>query len=57
MRAASLPRFLLSLIAARSHAFALWLLIAIVVLLAFGVTGAAAAGQGPSYEVIDPFRW
>ncbi len=56
MRAASLPRFLPSQYAVRTVAFVLPVLVALIVLLAFAVTGAAAAG-GPSYDWTGPFRW
>jgi hypothetical protein len=60
MRAASLPRFLPSLIYGRTAAFALVLLVvlfALAVLLVFGATGVAAADQAPATDPTRPFRW
>ena len=57
MRAVSLPRFLQSLIFARSGALCFGLLIALLVLFEFGATGAGATVAGPSPEWGHPFRW
>jgi hypothetical protein len=58
MRAASLHRFLPSPYALSVVAFALALVFSLIVLLAFGATGVAAAdGQIPGHDWSGPFRW
>ena len=56
MRAASLPRFLQNLIVVRAVSLAPLMLVALIVLLAFGATGVAASHlAGPDQPC--PFRW
>jgi hypothetical protein len=58
MRAASLHRYLPSPYAVRVAAVVLLLTFALIVLLAFGAAGVAAAdGSSPSYDWNGPFRW
>jgi hypothetical protein len=56
MRAASLPRFLPGQLYGRAACFALLLSIALIVLLAAGVTDVAAAEHSPGFNP-SPFRW
>ena len=57
MRAASLPSFRPSPYAVRAIVLVLPVLVALIVLLAFAATGAAASAPGQNFDEIHPFRW
>ena len=56
MRAVSLPRFLQSQVVSQAGVFALLSIVALLVLLALGVSDVNAAQITPP-DYPDPFRW